>query len=125
MKKAVYYAHSKLIYDTPREKSERSFLEKSFGKVCCPNRDIGEQGSIDPYLNRVQRSSQVICSEYQRHIGKGVFTEVSEALERGKKVFRLKKVKVGWMLEPVSAVKVVDEFDWKVCYGKLILKGGE
>lgn len=122
MNPTVYYAHSKKIYGTKREIKERAFLEKTFMNVCCPNRDIGERGDIEPYLEMVRKCIKVICSEYLNHIGKGVLAEVQEALDKKKPVFCIKRYRANYYLVPVEGVEVFDEYDWKVFYGRLILK---
>ena len=54
MKKKIYYAHSMKIYDTDREKKERAYLEKLFGSVICPNRDMKYDGNgMVLYLKKV------------------------------------------------------------------------
>ncbi|HEY5268604.1 MAG TPA: hypothetical protein VII94_05805, partial [Candidatus Saccharimonadales bacterium] len=62
------------------------------------------------------------CSEYLDHIGRGVFAEVDEALRKKKTVFCLRKQKDGYFLFQVSGVRIVDEDDWKVEYGRIILQ---
>lgn len=115
----VYYAHSKLIYDSERENKELSFLKKKFNLID-PNGDIGERGSIEPYLKVISTCNMVICSEYKEHIGRGVFEEVLFALNKGIKVFCLKK-KIGmFYLSKVINVIENDVYDWKIKYGRII-----
>jgi hypothetical protein len=120
MKDLIYYAHSKLIYGTTREEKERAYLEKLF-KVICPNRDMGERGSIDPYLDMVSQCSAVICSEYEKHIGRGVFSEVEHALKLGKRVLCIRGEPGEYILHPIQGIKIIDENDWRYFYGKIIL----
>jgi len=116
----IYYAHSKIIYGSKREVKERKFLEKKF-IVLCPNRDIGEKGFMEPYLQAIKGCSKVICSEYSGYIGRGVFEEVKSALEDNKPVLCLRLKKSKFNLIEVINVEIVDECDWKFQYGKLIL----
>lgn len=111
----IYYAHSKRIYDTKQEKKERDFLEMRF-KVICPNRDMNELGNIQPYLDKIGTCEMVICSEYKKHIGYGVFAEIKHALQLNKPIFVLRSKK----LIPIQNCEVVDETDWKIYYGKII-----
>lgn len=122
--KIVYYAHSKLIYNSLREKVERDFLERTFKKVICPNRDMGELGEMDPYLRKVETCDIVVCSEYEKHIGKGVFEEVNLALKLAIEVFCLRRQKrtCKFIFKTVTNVKIVDEQDWKYYYGKIKTK---
>jgi hypothetical protein len=45
MKPLIYYAHSKLDYNTKREKEEIKFLSQYY-KVFNPNTELGELGTI-------------------------------------------------------------------------------
>ena len=114
----VYYAHSKKIYGTLRERRERILLASIFPKksIVCPNRDMGELGSMLPYLNKVQNSDIVVVSEFKNHIGKGAYEEVVLALQEYTPVFVLRRKK----LILVKDIKVVNWNDWQVTYGKVI-----
>ena len=119
----IYFAHSRQIYNTELEKDLLKFLPKKFGRrnICCPNNDMGELGSIVPYLHKVMISDKVVVHQYKDHLGKGAYQEVRRALSEGIPVriiiparfrkYRLKKVK--------RAV-IVDLKDWKVKYGQAI-----
>jgi len=123
----IYYAHSKLIYGTAREKAELAFLRKKFSEdvyqVLDPNKDMGELGSMTPYLVAVSKCTEVICSEYKGFIGKGVYHEVHCALEKGIPVWCIKKFPIlgGLVMKKVSGVRVYDENDWKVRYARLVI----
>jgi len=113
----AYWAHSKKIYGTPEEAEILAVLEKVFGKVVCPNRDIGEKGDIQPYLDAIDNCDTVIVSEYQDHIGKGVYDEITFAIrEKDMDVYALRN----WEFVGVIAAKIVDPNDWAVNYGRLV-----
>jgi len=118
----IYYAHSKRIYGSKREEQELDFLRSKFEGVVDPNTDMGELGSIDPYLDVVTEAEALVVSEFQSHIGKGAFSEVQQALEEQKPVHALRKGKKGFELVEVKGLKVVDETDWAVKYGKLVTR---
>jgi len=120
-KETVYYAHSKCIYNTPREKSELKWLRKKFAKVLDPNSDMGELGDVNPYLRAVGEHDAVVCSEYKGYIGKGVYHEVDHALRCGRKVWCLRKRLGVFYLKPVKKTEFYDGNDWKVCYAKLVI----
>lgn len=122
---SVYYAHSKKIYGFDREAKERGFLEKNFRKVVCPNRDMGELGSMDPYLRMVRKCNVVVCSEFNSYIGRGVYQEIVEGLNKKKKVFCLRKIEDRYVLLPVASVSIVDADDWKVKFGKVHISSEE
>lgn len=113
----VYWVHSKKIYNTPEEAEILAVLEKVFDKVVCPNRDIGEKGDIQPYLDAIDNCDTVIVSEYQDHIGKGVYDEITFAIrEKDMDVYALRN----WEFVGVIAAKIVDPNDWAVNYGRLV-----
>jgi len=113
----AYWAHSKKIYGTPEEAEILAVLEKVFDKVVCPNRDIGEKGDIQPYLDAIDNCDTVIVSEYQDHIGKGVYDEITFAIrEKDMDVYALRN----WEFVGVIAAKIVDPNDWAVNYGRLV-----
>ena len=123
--KQVYYAHSMQIYGTKREKAELVFLRGRYKKVKDPNSEMIYDGNgMELYLAEVDKSSSVVCSEYKRHIGRGVFEEVSRALSKGKPVMCLRKIAGVFQLKEVKAVEVVDETDWKVKFGRVVLGKG-
>jgi hypothetical protein len=119
--KKIYYAHSKLIYNTEREEMERKAINSLAGKVLCPNRDMGEYGMMDPYIEAVKNSKAVVCSEYNRHVGRGVYFEVFTAINDGKPVFCLRIKSKTPSFYKVLGIKVVDEDDWKMRYAKLVI----
>ena len=119
----IYYAHSKRIYNTKREELERQQIEKVFHTeiVMCPNRDMGELGSMEPYLKKVRACSIIVCSEYDDHIGRGVYEEVLAALNSKKKVYCIRYYSIRSVIHIVRSVKLVDPYDWTIRYGKLEL----
>ena len=60
--------------------NELNYLRKHYLKVICPNNDLGELGSIKRYLKIVEWADLVVFSEYNDHIGTGVYDEVKHAL---------------------------------------------
>jgi len=120
--KPVYYAHSKLIYGSKQERDELTYIRKVFYPVICPNNDMGERSSIEPYLTQVQKSSYVVCSEVNEYIGKGVYQEISEALRRGIPVLALRKRSGIFKFHRVLYAIVVDDQDWKYRYAKIYIK---
>jgi len=120
-KDKVYFAHSKMIYDTPYEGKLLNFLRKKYN-IICPNRDVGELGDIKPYLKIVDKCKMVICAEYKKYIGRGVYSEVERALKKKKKVLVIRWKGKNLILIPVIGVKVNDEDDWRHRYGKIIVK---
>ncbi len=128
-KKLIYFAHSRQIYDSKLEKGLLAFLSKKFGRknVCCPNNDMGELGSIEPYLKQVANSSMVIVHQFRNHVGKGAYQEVKNALAENiiVKVITCSKGRTwfgrpGYRLKQVRSLRIVDNTDWKVRYGQVI-----
>lgn len=118
----VYYAHSKRIYGTKREERELRFLKKKFSQIVDPNKDIGEKGNVNPYLKVVSDCNIMVCSEFKKHIGVGVFQEVKYALGKKKEVLCLRR-KHHFYFRKVKTVRIIDETDSSVKYGKLVLDG--
>jgi hypothetical protein len=117
----VYYAHSKRIYGTDREREELMWLREAFPWVVDPNSDIGEAYIIDPYLDAVSKCKMVVVSEYEKHIGKGVYQEIEHAFDKGIQVWVLKKQTDGYYIYRVADIKVVDETDWAIRYGRVVV----
>ncbi len=119
----VYYGHSMKMYNTNTEREELRFLRERFPNVICPNNDIGDSSrGMRVYLKIVAWSELVIVSEYQSHIGRGVFDEVSLALKLNKSVYCLRKVKDTHKFYRITDLVVVDENDWSVKYGKVVVQ---
>jgi len=68
----VYYTHSKRTYGSEKEQNEYLFLKSIYTKTICPNKDIGELKSIQPYLKIVEWSDLIVFSEYMNFIGKKI-----------------------------------------------------
>jgi len=117
----IYYSHSRHIYDTFREYSELKWLIKEFDCVICPNYDLGYFDNTDSHLNIIGNCDTLVLSEYEGHVGRGVFGQVMIALSLEKKVYVLRNNK----LFEVENVKVVDTNDWSVRYGKVKIRESE
>jgi hypothetical protein len=123
----TYFAHSKLIYNTEEERKLLTLLRDKeslegfgigLGEVICPNNNMGELGSMTPYLKMVQKCDIVVAHEFTGYVGRGVYAEVKHALKFGKKVFAIRDEK---LLE-VEDLIIYDPNDWKVRYGQLVVK---
>jgi hypothetical protein len=129
MRVKIYYAHSRTIYNSPREREERDWLERFATEVVCPNRDIGEQGTIEPYLKIITKCDAVVCSEVVHPVsqvrvcGTGVYQEVRHALQLKKNVRVLRKRTDGRVdLIVVRDAVVVNPYDW-VYHARIIAEG--
>lgn len=123
-KHKIYYAHSKLSYNTSQEAVEIQFLRKKFSKakVICPNNDLGELKDFNEYLKIVDSCSQVIVSEYDGYIGRGVLCETIQSFINNKPVFVLRKRGSEFNLLMVTGFELTNQNDWKNRYAKLIVK---
>lgn len=122
-KPKLYYAHSKVIYNTDTETQTRVLLRKLFPKfqVVCPNQDLGELGTLQPYLDYVGTCQLLVATEYKQFVGKGVFEEVQFALSKGIDALVLRTSRAGRpTVHSISRVQVVDPRDWRLMYGKVI-----
>ena len=114
-----YYAHSMQIYNTPQDQQELLNIKQLYKKVICPNHDIGDTSrGMRTYLNVVKWADVVVVSEYEGHIGGGVFTEVQRAL--------LSKIPVYCLRDGnfflVTDAKMANPQDPKVKYAKLVVQ---
>jgi hypothetical protein len=118
----VYYAHSKIDYGSNREYRDLLYLKKRFPKaeVICPNNDLGELGSLKPYLDFVDTCSMLIVREYKNHVGKGAFSELARAMSDGIRVLALRNKGNKYTLESVAGIQVLKQHDWQLKYGKII-----
>lgn len=114
-----YFAHSMMIYNTSREEQELQTIKKIYKKVICPNNDIGDcSKGMRAYGNIVSWADVVVVSEYEGHVGAGVYTEIHTALLRKIPVHCLRDGK----FLPVVDAEVVDSRDFQVGFAKLIIQ---
>ena len=115
---SVYYAHSKLTYNTKLEADDLALLRSICGKVIDPNKDLGEQKGIQPYLDAVKSCNTLVLRCYQfPFIGKGAFCEVCWALAYGK---LCKTFNESGQLVSLFGVVLNDGKDWKIKYGRIM-----
>lgn len=112
----IYYAHSKKSYGSVEEQKVVARLAKRH-QVINP-RDMGELGSIKPYLVKVNKSQAVAVSEYQGFIGRGVYEEVQYALYLNRPVYLVRSDRLKAMA--ITGAKIYDSSDWKVHYAILV-----
>jgi hypothetical protein len=114
-----YFAHSMMIYDTPREQEELQNLNKLYKRVLCPNNDIGDCSKhMRAYGRIVSWADVVVVSEYEGHVGGGVYSEVHIALKAKIPVYCMRDGK----FLPVVDAEVVDSRDFQVGFAKLIIQ---
>jgi hypothetical protein len=117
----VYYAHSLLSYGTEKEKEELAHIKSIFHDVICPNNDIGEATrGLTAYLAIIRWSDILIASEFQSHIGMGVYKEIEYALSLNKRCLCLRKVAGKFSLIPIHQVEMVNATDRKITYGRIV-----
>jgi len=118
MGSTIYYAHSKLIYDSPREKKEIALITKRFPASFIYNPNNTEvQTSVYPmelYLREIARKTTagIVFSSYLGHVGKGVYTEIEAAWLAQKLVYMIQEGEVipfDWCLRLLG-------IDWQVKY---------
>lgn len=113
----VYYAHSKRIYNAPREQEELDYLESCFEEVINPNGlDYGDD--MRKYYTLIRKADALVLSEYEGCIGRGVFDETKLALKEHIPCFVLRDKKL-------ISVKMVHPWktnDWGIQYGKVEIR---
>lgn len=122
MKTKVYFAHSKLIYDTPLEHRLIMIMKNAGLDVIDPNGDMGELSSITPYLEMVDKCDALVVHTTSKHyVGKGVYEEIKRAIAKKKPCHWIKNTKdLSLSLVIIEGVRVYDPMDWKKKYGTII-----
>lgn len=125
----VYFAHSKLDYESSRAAKVRSLIHQTWPdkRLLDPSRmretwpDLAARlGGQDPvYELVISCVREVVALEHRGFVGRGVFTELQLAQRRGLPCFAVRDQK----LVPVEAIEIVDPDDFKRRYGRLLVKG--
>jgi len=121
--KIAYYSHNRRKYNTKEESEEMSFIENHFeGVALCANKDIGELGSIQKYLEAILDVHQVYVAECEGCVEKGVYEECAHAIENGIPVLLIRKGENGYFCVPVKGVALLDDSirSWSH-YGRIIV----
>lgn len=102
----AYYAHSIRKYNSKEEREHLKFLQSIFpGSVICPNNNLGELGSIEPYLDIVSKMDVLFVAEYFDWIGTGVRREIKEARRYKIPIYVLRKENDELVLRKLKRVK--------------------
>lgn len=124
----IYYAHSKSIYNTEREKEEIENIKKGFifydklqDRIINPNGWIYDNGDEKSIMEQcyvfIKNCDCVVFSTLEDGIiGKGVYSEIDKALEYGKNVFHLRQDgdMKRFLKEDFDKIELVNEGkDWR------------
>jgi len=114
--KSIYYAHSLRIYNKEQEQLELKQIAGLFPKfrIINPNGVITD---IKEAYGLIDKVDSVVASEHQRHIGKGVYDEISYALSKKKLVYVLRFGRL-FRVYSTHQIELVD-IDWQVHYAKV------
>lgn len=113
-KKAVYFSHNIMTYNTEAEKTALSYILRRWPEsFFCPNQHGISFESTD-FMKAVNSCEKILVLEYDGFIGKGGFDEISFALKKKKPVFLMKPGprKGLFALLPVLGIRVIDDLDW-------------
>lgn len=133
--RVVYFAHSMLDYGSERAAAARDLIRanwKGFRLLDPEKMDWGKEarrlGSFETVYDYViNAATEVVVLERDGHVGKGVYSEVRRALALVKPTWALRKkvsgspVEVRFYRARVHRVDLVDESDWKLRYGRLLV----
>ena len=114
--KTVYYAHSMRIYNTEQERLELTQIAELLPsrRIINPN---GAIASIQEAYQLINQSSGVVVTEYQGHIGRGVYDEICYALSQKKCVAMLRN---GRLFRVYSEHPIeVSDIDWQIHYARV------
>ncbi|NJD77950.1 MAG: hypothetical protein FIB08_12800 [Candidatus Methanoperedens sp.] len=121
LKLIAYYAHSMQKYGSTQEKEELNFISKLLGICTVINPALIEYdgNGMQQYFEIIDACNIVIFSEYKKHIGKGVHSEIEYALSNNKPVFLLR----GKILYECKdeMCRIINPDDWRVIYARVIL----
>ena len=120
----IYYAHSKLDYNTKQEQDDLILLHSLYGEVVDPKEIepslYGAAGynHMKPYLDAVKSCKMLVlrCHIFP-YVGKGAFCEMCWALAFGKPCVVFNEVNI---LVPLNGIVLHDAKDWKVKYGRIM-----
>ncbi len=114
--KTVYYAHSMGIYNTEPERLELTQIAELLPsrRIINPN---GAIASIKEAYRLIDKSSGVVATEYQNHIGKGVYDEICYALSQQKFVAILRNGRL-FRVYSRHQIEVLD-IDWQIHYARV------
>ena len=121
---SVYYAHSLRIYRTKREEAEVRQIQAYFPdhEVVNPRTGLfihrpAGLTAMQQCINLVGLCKVLVFSEYQGHIGAGVWAEIKHAQGRGMLVYLLRDAD----LYSNFKLELID-LDWAVRYGKVVFR---
>ena len=124
--KSIYYSHSMRIYKTQQEELELTKIAELLPsrRIINPN---GAIASIQEAYQLINQSSGVVATEYQHHIGKGVYDEICHALSQKKFVAMLRiKAESARSLPHGRLFRVYSEhqievldIDWQIHYARV------
>jgi hypothetical protein len=136
--KSIYYSHSLKIYNTPKEQLELTKIASFFPKrkILNPNGAItpleiptvlnsGEHKvkisngvtDMNQAYRLINQAELVVATEYQGHLGKGVYNEMCYALSKKKLVAMLRNGRL-FRVYSRHQIEVLD-IDWQVHYARV------
>ena len=114
--KTIYYAHSLRIYNTSKEQLELKQIAKLFEKrkILNPNGAITD---IFGAYRLINQAELLVATEYQGHLGKGVYDEICYALSQKKLVHVLRNGRL-FRVYSKHQLEIVD-IDWQIHYARV------
>ncbi len=127
----VYFAHSKLDYNTSKAAKVRSMIRdrRHDARLLDPSRMLETWPDLVARLGGQEQVyelvigcvSEVVALEHKGFVGRGVFTELELASRRGLPRFVVRSNQ----LLPVARIELHDPEDFKRAYGRVWAKGDE
>jgi len=114
--KTIYYSHSMRSYNTDQERLELTQIASFFPKrkIINPNGAITDMKQAYRLINQAEL---VVATEYQGHIGKGVYDEICYALSQKKLVHVLRNGRL-FRVYSEHQIEVLD-IDWQRNYARV------
>lgn len=112
----LYFAHSKLIYNTELEKQQLEQIKNRFPdyEIINPNGDFIFSGMDYCYI-LISECDLLVFTSVKDYIGKGVFSEIGFARDNKIKTLWLKNKK----FYSDFTLEIYDFRDWRFRYGKI------
>lgn len=122
----TYFAHSINDYHSLFEMECRHKIEKEFGRVICPNRDLPnfaylKNRQMGPYLAVVASCTALVFlpQTADKYISKGVYMEIQKAVKNKIPVYMMNRVtRHIRLLDPVN-LRVTNSDSWSFKYAKV------
>ena len=115
----VFYSHSLQKYDTPEEQHELRALRYYLGEDVLIRNPNGYARTIEDCFRMINDSDILFVTEYCGFIGRGVYCEILQALDRGMPIFCYRRNYGIFEVKSSPQIRPYDPDDWKIEYARI------